>query len=95
MKIFNFFYKIITSTLFVIIFLSTSQAKTLDKFNKADRVSDYFSGILLLNENQYEKSFNFLKRLDGLETNHINYSMKYLYSLVILVILKGFQLLKT
>ncbi len=82
MKIFNFFYKTITSTLFVIIFLSTSQAKTLDKFNKADRVSDYFSGILLLNENQYEKSFNFLKRLDGLETNHINYSMKYLYSLV-------------
>ncbi len=82
MKIFNFFYKTIASTLFVIIFLSTSQAKMLDKFNKADRVSDYLSGILLLNDNQYEKSFNFLKRLDGLETNHINYSMIYLYSLV-------------
>ena len=78
----NFLNKTILPILFVIIFLSTSQAKPLDKFNRADRVSDYFSGILLLNENQYEKSFNFLKKLDGLETSHINYSAKYLYSLV-------------
>ena len=62
--------------------MSTSQANSLDKFNKSERVSDYFSGILLLNENQYEKSFNFLKRLNGLEKSHINYSSKYLYSLV-------------
>ena len=54
----------------------------MDKFNKADRVSDYFSGILLFNENQYEKSFNFLKKLNGLETSHLNYSVKYLYSLI-------------
>ena len=78
----NFLNKTILPILFVIIFLSTLQAKPLDKFNRADRVSDYFSGILLLNENQYEKSFNFLKKLDGLETSHINYSAKYLYSLV-------------
>ena len=82
MKILNFLNKTILPILFVIIFLSTLQAKPLDKFNRADRVSDYFSGILLLNENQYEKSFNFLKKLDGLETSHINYSAKYLYSLV-------------
>lgn len=67
---------------FVIIFLFTSQVESLDKFNKAERFSDYFSGIVLLNENQYERSFNFLKRLDGLETSHSNYSTKYLYSLV-------------
>ena len=78
----NFLNKTILPILFVIIFLSTSQAKPLDKFNRADRVSDYFSGILLLNENQYEKSFKFLKKLDGLETSHSNYSAKYLYSLV-------------
>ena len=82
MKILNFLNKTILPILFVIIFLSTSQAKPLDKFNRADRVSDYFSGILLLNENQYKKSFNFLKKLDGLETSHINYSAKYLYSLI-------------
>jgi len=82
MKIFNFNLKIIVQILFVIIFLSTSPAKSLDKFNKSGPVSDYFSGILLLNDNQYEKSFNFLKKLNGLETSHKNYSIKYLYSLV-------------
>jgi len=82
MKIFNFNLKIIVQTLFVTFILSTSPAKSLDKFNKSDRISDYFSGILLLNDNQYEKSFNFLKKLNGLEASHINYSIKYLYSLV-------------
>ena len=82
MKIFKLYIKTIVSILFVITFLSTSTANSLDKFNKADRVSDYFSGILLLNENQYGKSFNFLKKLDGLENSHVNYSIKYLYSLV-------------
>ncbi len=82
MKILNFIIKITVPAFFVIIILSTTSAKSLDKFNNADRVSDYFSGILLLNENQYEKSFNFLKKLSGLEISHINYSTKYLYSLV-------------
>ena len=82
MKIFNFNLKIIVKILFVIIFLSTSPAKSLDKFNKSERISNYFSGILLLNDNQYEKSFNFLKKLNGLEASHKNYSIKYLYSLV-------------
>ena len=52
MKIFKFNLKNIGKILFVIIFLSTTHAKSLDKFNKADRVSDYFSGILLLNDFQ-------------------------------------------
>ena len=82
MKIFNFLNKIIVQILFVIIFFSTSQAKPLDKFNKTYSVSDYFSGILSFNENQYEKSFNFLKKLNGLETSHSNYSVKYLYSTI-------------
>ena len=82
MKIFNFNLKIIVQILFVIIFFSTSPAKSLDKFNKSERISDYFSGILLLNDNQYEKSFDFLKKLNGLEASHKNYSIKYLYSLV-------------
>ena len=82
MKIFNFSFKIIGQILFVIIFLSTSSAKSLDKFNQGDHLSNYFSGILLLNEDQYEESLKFLKKLKGLENRHINYSVKYLYSLV-------------
>ena len=82
MKLFNLNLKTIGQILFVIVFFSTSPAKSLDKFNSAERISNYFSGILLLNENKYEKSFDFLKKLNGLETSHINYSIKYLYTLV-------------
>ena len=82
MKLFNFKNKIIGPIFFVIIFLSTSPVKSLDKFDKADRLSDYFSGILLLNDNQYEESLEYFKKLRGLEAKHLNYSIKYLYSLV-------------
>ncbi len=75
-------YQIILKVLFVIIFLFTTSAKSLDKFDKADRVSNYFSGVLLLNENQYEESLGYLKKLSGLEASHLNYSIKYLYSLI-------------
>ena len=82
MNIFKLSLKIIVQIIFVIIFFSTLHAKNLDKFNNADSVSNYFSGILLLNDNQYTESFEFLRKLNGLETSHINYSVKYLYSLV-------------
>ena len=82
MDIFKLSLKIIGQIIFVIIFFSTLEAKNLDKFNEADRLSDYFSGILLLNDNQYNKSFRFLKKLQGLEKSHTNYSIKYLYSLI-------------
>ena len=62
MNIFNSRLKIIIQIIFVITFFSTSQAKTLDKFNKADYVSDYFSGILLLNDDRYNESQKFLKK---------------------------------
>ena len=82
MKIFNFNYKIILQIFFVIIILSTSNVKSLDKFDKADLISDYFSGILHLNDNQYDESFKYFKKLNGLEKSHTNYSVKYLYYLI-------------
>ena len=82
MNIFKLSVKITGQILFVIIFFSTLQAKNFDKFNEANDISDYFSGILLLNDNQYNDSVKFLKKLNGLEETHINYSSKYLYSLV-------------
>ena len=66
MKKVNYRIKSIGQILFVIIFF-ISPAKSLDKFNKAERISDYFSGILLLNDSQYEKSLGYLKKLKGLE----------------------------
>jgi len=82
MNIFKLSIKLISQIFFVIIFFSTLNAKNLDKFNEGDYISDYFSGILLLNDNQYNESYKFLKKLDGLEESHINYSSKYLFSLV-------------
>ena len=66
-------FKPIAQIFFVIIFFSTLQAKNLDKFNEGSYISDYFSGILLLNDNQYNESYSFLKKLDGLEESHLNY----------------------
>ena len=82
MNLFKFSLKLTAHILFVIIFFSTLNAKNLDRFNNGNNISDYFSGILLLNNNQYVESYRFLKRLDGLEESHLNYSSRYLYSLV-------------
>jgi len=82
MDIYKLSLKIIGQITIVIIFFSTLQAKNLDKFSEAEHVSNYFSGLLLFNENQYNESFKFFKKLNGLEKSHINYSTKYLYSLV-------------
>ncbi len=82
MSMFKYSNKLILQIFFVIIFFSTLQAKNLDKFNDGDDISDYFSGILLLNDNRYKESFRYLKRLGGLEESHPNFSSKYLLTLV-------------
>ena len=76
--------KIIGPILFVIIiiFFSTLNAKNLDKYYKGKSISNYFSGILLLNQNKYDDSYKYLKRLNGLEDNHSTYSKRYLYALI-------------
>ena len=66
----------------VLIFFSTLQAKNLSKYNKAENISDYFSGIILLNESKYNESYRYLKKLEGLQKTHLTFSSKYLYSLI-------------
>ena len=60
MGIFKLSLKIIGQISFVIIFFSTLEAKNIDKFEKGNNISDYFSGILHLNSNQYDESYKFL-----------------------------------
>ena len=76
--------KITGRIIFVIIFIffSTLEAKNLDKYNKAENIADYFSGILLLNQSKYTDSYQYFKKLNGLENSHPNYSRKYIYSLI-------------
>ncbi len=77
-------YKIIAEIFFVtlFIFFSTLQAKNFDNFNKANNISDYFFGSLLLNQSKYNESYKFLRKLDGLEKTHSTFSSKYLFSLI-------------
>ena len=84
MFIFINYLKTIGHLIFVIIiiFFSTSQAINLDKFDNSDSIADYFSGVLLLNQNQYKNSYDYFKRLEGLEKNHTTFSLKYLYSTI-------------
>ena len=76
------FRKIILHALIIVFFFSTLYARNVDKFNQGSKISDYFSGIVLLNDNQYDKSYRYFKKLDGLEDTHLNYSLQYLYSLI-------------
>ena len=84
MPFFKIQNKITGPILFVIIFIffSTLHAKNSDKINNAYNIADYFSGILLLNQDKYHQSYRYLKKLDGLEKSHLAYSSKYLYSLI-------------
>ena len=82
MSFFKLKSKIIIQLFFVIIFFSTSQAKNTYKFNKGNHIANYFAGILSFNSSDYEDSYRYLKKLEGLEEIHLNYSSKYIYSLV-------------
>ena len=77
-------YKII---IYFLIFLNTSNiilAKNLDKFSSAEDMSNYLSGVLSIKDNQYEKSYSYLKSLKNLEDSHYTYSQYYQYSLIAL-----------
>jgi tetratricopeptide (TPR) repeat protein len=73
--------------IYFFLFLTTSTtilAKNLDKFSDAKNISNYFLGVLSLNDNKYEKSYSYFKSLVDLEDSHYNYSQYYQHSLVAL-----------
>ena len=55
---------------------------SLEKYYKADSVSNYFSGVISLQNNKYEETYNFFKKLNNLEDNHYKYSKSYIETLV-------------
>ena len=74
--------KIIIQTLFLYFFLLTSSTIGIEKYYREDSVSDYFSGIISLQDNKYRDSYNFFKNLENLENTHSKYSKLYLETLV-------------
>ena len=77
-------FKIIICVLLFLNSFNILRAKNIDKFYDAKDVTNYFSGILAVNDNQYQKSYNYLKFLNNLENSHYNYSRYYHYSLIAL-----------
>ncbi len=82
MKITKYIFQLILQIFFVIIFFSTLHSKNVNKFNTGKNISNYFSGILLLGDNEHLSSYEYLKRLDGLEKDYPDYSSNYLHTLV-------------
>jgi len=75
----------------VLLFLNTYNiltGKNIDKIYDSKNVTNYFSGILAANDNQYQKSYDYLKSLNDLEDSHYAYSQYYHYSLIALNKLK-------
>ena len=82
MKNLKFQFKLIIYILFFLNTFNILTAKNIDKFYQAKDVTNYFSGILALNDNQYQKSYDYLKSLKNLEDSHYPYSRYYYYTLV-------------
>ena len=82
MNFIKLYTKIILQIFFFISIFNILNAKNLDKFNKAEKISNYFSGILSFDDNDYVRSYRYLNKLDGLEKNHRPYSKLYPYSLI-------------
>tara|TARA_B100001540_G_C15810399_1_gene644253 strand:- start:1685 stop:3379 length:1695 start_codon:yes stop_codon:yes gene_type:complete len=57
-------------------------SRNLDKYYKSDKISNYFSGLLSLYDNEYASSYKFLKELEGLEDKHSSYPTLYQFSLI-------------
>ena len=73
--------------IFFLLFINASNsilAKNIDKFSNSKELSNYFSGIIAINDNQYLTSYKYLKSLNNLEESHYSYSQYYLYSLITL-----------
>ncbi len=82
MKNLKIIIKFIIQSFFVIIFFSTVEAKNPDYLIKGKSVSNYFSGLISLNNNQYGESYKYFNRLNNFEKNHSNFAKKYLFTLI-------------
>ena len=69
--------------IFLLIFLNffnILSAKNTDKFSNSKDLSNYFSGLVAINDNKYKSSYSYFKLLNNLEESHYPYSQYFLYS---------------
>lgn len=82
MKKFKNILKLILQIIFFISIFSKLYSKNFDNTYEADKVSDYFTGITSLNDNDYANSYKYLKKLNNLEDKHYIYSKLYQHTSV-------------
>ncbi len=80
----NFFkpYKPILQIFFLYYFIFTTSGLGLEKDYTGKSLSNYFSGIVALDLNQYDEAYNFLRKNQKLENIHSKYSKVYIESLI-------------
>ena len=59
-----------------------AHTKNIQNNYNANSLSSYLSGIMSFNDNEYKKSYKYLKTLKGLEDKNLNYSVLLRHSLV-------------
>ena len=74
--------KIILQTFILYIFVLVNSSMSLEKYYDGDSVSNYFSGVISLQDNRYKDSYEFFKTLENLEDKHTIYSKSYIETLV-------------
>ena len=84
MKNLNAQFKYLIYLLLLLNIVNFAHTKDIDKFLNENDITNYFSGIVAINENQYQDSYYYLKDLNNLEQSHYNYSQYFQYSLITL-----------
>ena len=77
-------FKYLIYLLLILNIVNFAHTKDIDKFLNENDITNYFSGIVAINENQYQDSYYYLKDLNNLEQSHYNYSQYFQYSLITL-----------
>ena len=74
--------KLILQTFFLYIFILINSSIGLERYNDGVSISNYFSGVISLQDNKYKNSYEFFKTLENLEDKHTIYSKSYIETLV-------------
>ena len=77
-------FKYLIYLLLLLNIVNFAHTKDIDKLLNENDITNYFSGIVAINENQYQDSYYYLKDLNNLEQSHYNYSQYFQYSLITL-----------
>ena len=84
MKKLRFHLKLVIFFFISLNFCNFLFAKSIEKFSDSKDISNYFSGIIAINDNQFQASYDYFKSLNNLEESHYSYSYYYLYSQITL-----------